>query len=152
MLRIRLQRTGRKNRSFFRVVVAEHSDPVKGGYLALLGHYDPLVAKDGLQLDEAKVFEWIKKGAQPTDTVARLLKGAGVKGMESYIQEMPSRRKKNAPPEEEAPKAAPAPAAAAAPAVEAAPAEAPAAEEPAAEEPAAEAAPEAPATEETPQA
>lgn len=139
MLRIRLQRTGRKNRSFFRVVVAEHSNPVKGGYLALIGHYDPL-GTEGIQVDETKVAEWIKKGAQPTDTIARLLKGKGSKDMDSYILKMHDRPKKNAPPEE-APKAPVAPAAPAAeapvPEVAETPAEpeaAPAAETPAPEE------------------
>lgn len=141
MLRIRLQRSGRKKRPHYRVVVAEHSAPIQGRIIESLGSFDPLVEKHGFQVDTEKVDEWVKKGAKPTNTVARLLKGAGHKGMDAFIIEMKDRKVKN--PKE----------AAAAPAASAeAPAEAPAAEEtPAAEEaPAAEEKPaeEAPAEEE----
>ena len=121
MLKIRLQRSGRKNRANYRVVVAEHSAPIKGRYLEMLGTFDPLVEKHGFVVDIAKVEEWIKKGAKPTNTVARLLKGQGMKGMEPFIIEMKDRKVKNPKEEPEKP---------AVPAAEAAPAEeAPAEEE-----------------------
>ncbi len=104
MLKIRLQRTGRKNRPFYRVVVAEHSAPVKGNIIDQLGSYDPLEKPWRFDVDTDKVLEWIKKGAKPTNTVARLLKSAGVKDMEKYIVEMVSRKKKKA--EEEKPDSA----------------------------------------------
>ena len=163
MLRIRLQRSGRKNRPNYRLVVAEHSAPVKGRYLEMLGTFDPLVDKHGFVVDIAKVEEWIKKGAKPTNTVARLLKGQGVKGMETFIVEMKDRKVKNPKEEPETPAA---PAAEAAPAEEktkATPEEAPveetpkeeavpeASEEKPAEEAPAEAAAEAPAEEEKPE-
>ena len=155
MLKIRLQRSGRKGRANYRLVVAEHSAPIQGRYIDLVGSYDPLVDKHGLKADEAKIGEWIKKGAKPTNTVARLLKGAGVKGMESFIVEMKDKKVKNPKEEPAAPAAAaptPTPAAEAAPAAEEpTPTEAPVAEEPAPEapEPVAEEAPaeEAPAEE-----
>jgi small subunit ribosomal protein S16 len=106
VLRIRLQRSGRKNRPTYRIVVAEHTAPIKGSYIDFLGSFDPLVEKHGMVVDVAKVEEWIKKGAQPTNTVARLLKGKGVKGMESFIIEMKDKAIKN--PKEEAAPAAPA--------------------------------------------
>lgn len=106
MLRIRLQRSGRKNRANYRVVVAEHSAPIKGRYLELLGTFDPLVEKHGLVIDTAKVEEWVKKGAKPTNTIARLLKAQGVKGMEPFIIEMKDRKVKNPKEEPETPPAA----------------------------------------------
>ena len=107
MLRIRLQRAGRKNRPNYRLVVAEHTAPIKGRYIDVLGSFDPLVDKHGLVVDMTKIQEWIKKGAQPTNTVARLLKGKGTAGMEGYIIPMKDRVIKN-PKEEAAPAAAPA--------------------------------------------
>ncbi len=95
MLKIRLQRSGRKKRANYRVVVAEHSAPIQGRYVDLVGSYDPIVDKHGLKFDEAKITEWIKKGAKPTNTVARLLKGKGVKAMDAFIVEMVNRIVKN---------------------------------------------------------
>lgn len=105
MLRIRLQRSGRKNRPNYRIVVAEHSAPVKGGYVDLLGTFDPLVPKHGLVVDVPKVEAWIKKGAKPTNTLARLLKGMQVKNMEPFIVEMKDRKVKNPTEEAAAPAA-----------------------------------------------
>ena len=113
MLKIRLQRTGRKGIPFYRIVVAEHKSSVKGKYIAQLGFYNPLVKPWQFKIDSDKAFEWIKKGAKPSNTVARLMKASGVKDMEQFIIEMKDRKKKG---EEEAK---------AAPAAEAAPAEAP---------------------------
>jgi len=110
VLRIRLQRSGRKNRPNYRVVVAEHSAPIKGRYLEMLGTFDPLVDKHGFVVDTTKVEEWIKKGAKPTNTVARLLKGQGLKGMEPFIIDMKDRAVKNPKEVPEAPAAPAAPA------------------------------------------
>jgi len=100
VLRIRLQRAGRKKQPVYRIVVAEHTNRVQGKYVDRIGHYNPLMKPVVLTIDTDKLFEWIKKGAQPTNTIARLLKGDGVKGMEKYIKDMPNRKKKNAPEEE----------------------------------------------------
>lgn len=70
----------------------------------MLGTFDPLVEKHGLVADVAKIEEWIKKGAKPTNTIARLLKGQGVKGMDSFVIEMKDRAVKN-PKEKKAPAA-----------------------------------------------
>ncbi|MBN2307054.1 30S ribosomal protein S16 [Candidatus Peregrinibacteria bacterium] len=142
MLRIRLQRSGRKNRANYRVVVAEHSAPIKGRYLELLGTFDPLVEKHGLVIDTAKLEVWIKKGAKPTNTVARLLKGQGVKGMEPFIFEMKDRKVKNPKEEPEMPAAAPV---TETPAAKSEASPAPAEEKPAEEKPAEEKKEEAPA-------
>ncbi len=131
MLVIRLQRTGRENLPTYRLVVAEKARPVKGKFLEIVGNYLPAQKESSFTVETEKIEAWVKKGAIPSDTVARLLKKKGLKDMDKFIKRYAKRRSKNAPPEE----AAPAPVAAA-PVAEAAP-EAPAAEAPAAEAPAA---------------
>jgi len=70
MLRIRLSRHGRTNRPFFRVVLTEHTKPVKSGYQKVLGWYDPVNHKQDLDIDAIK--ERISKWAQPSERVAKL--------------------------------------------------------------------------------
>ncbi len=113
MLKIRLQRVGRKNRPVYRIVVAEHTAAVKKSYIDLLGRYDTLVTPKVFSIDEKKLAEWMKKGAKPSSTLARILKGKGMKNMEAYIEPMVDRKKKEAgeAPAAGAPAAAPAPAA-----------------------------------------
>jgi small subunit ribosomal protein S16 len=77
MLRIRLTRIGKKNRAYFRIVVAEHSRPVKGKFIEILGHYDPI--KKTLVVKKELVLDWLKKGAKPSNTVAKLLTKQGMK-------------------------------------------------------------------------
>ncbi|MCK5604817.1 30S ribosomal protein S16, partial [Candidatus Pacearchaeota archaeon] len=103
VLKIRLQRTGRKKMPFYRVVVAEHSTAVQGGYVDQIGFYNPLVKPWSFEVDTDKALEWIKKGAKPTNTVARLLKASGAKGMERFIVEMKDRKTKNPKEKEEKP-------------------------------------------------
>ena len=107
MLRIRLSRTGRENYPSYRIVVAEHSSAVKKGAVDLLGHYIPTRNPKVLKFDQKKIMDWISKGAKPTDTVAALLKNAGVTGMEKYLEPRTKKRKSRKAAEEEA-KAAPA--------------------------------------------
>lgn len=94
MLRIRLSRTGRKNYPAYRIVVAEHSAPIKGKFIEIVGHYIPNREPKVLEYDEKKIRQWISKGAKPTDTVASLLKNAGVSGMDAYIEPKDKKRKK----------------------------------------------------------
>lgn len=117
MLTIRLQRTGRKNLVTYRVVAAEHARPVKGKFIEILGNYMPQQKGSPLKIDAQKVEALVAKGAVVSDTLARLLKKDGVKGMEKFIRRYTKQRSKSAPPEEPAAPAAPA---------AAAPAEAPA--------------------------
>ncbi len=80
-LKIRLARGGAKKRPFYRVVVADSRSPRDGRYIDKLGTFDPLKAKDAADrvvLDAEKAKDWLAKGAQPTDRVARLLDAAGV--------------------------------------------------------------------------
>lgn len=122
MLVIRLQRTGRSNLATYRIVVAEKARAVKGKFHEIVGHYLPAQKNPVFKYDAERIQHWVAQGAVPSDTVARMLKREGVKGMDKFISRYTKRRSKNAPPEEAAP--APAPAA---PAAEAAPAEAEAA-------------------------
>lgn len=71
MLKIRLKRIGKKHQPFYRIVVTEHTEPVCGEYIDKIGHYNPFSKK--IQIDKEKALEWMNKGAQPTNTVAKLL-------------------------------------------------------------------------------
>ena len=112
MLVIRLQRTGRENLPTYRIVVAEKQKPVKGKFLEIIGHYLPAQESPVFEVDTARVEEWVKKGAIPSDTVARLLRKHGMKNMEQYIIRYAKRRPKGEEPPAPAPAAAPAAAAA----------------------------------------
>ena len=72
MLKIKLQRTGKRNQPSYRIVVQEARSKNSGTYIDLLGTYNPLTEPFTLNLDKKKYLEWVKKGAQPTDTVRRL--------------------------------------------------------------------------------
>lgn len=76
MVRIRLKRIGRSQQPFFRVVVADSRLAVCKKYIDLLGTYCPL--KHDLKIDQERTLTWLKKGAQPTDSVRTLLSKAGV--------------------------------------------------------------------------
>ena len=74
MLKIRLRRIGAKKAPFYRVVVAESHYARDGRFVEEIGTYNPLVEPAEVKIDLEKANEWIKKGAQPTDTVKNLLK------------------------------------------------------------------------------
>jgi small subunit ribosomal protein S16 len=98
-LKIRLARGGAKKRPFYRVVVADSRCPRDGRYIEKLGTFDPLKAKDAADrvvLDAEKAKEWIAKGAQPTDRVARLLDAAGVVTREARNNPQKAQPKKKA--------------------------------------------------------
>lgn len=73
---IRLRRTGTTKRPAYRVVVADSRSPRDGRFIEILGHYSPLTEPPTVSIDRAKVEEWIKKGAQPSNTVRRLIANA----------------------------------------------------------------------------
>ena len=73
-VKIRLRRMGAKKAPFYRVVVADSRYPRDGRFIEEIGTYDPTKEPVMVNIDMAKADEWIKKGAQPTDTVKRLLK------------------------------------------------------------------------------
>ena len=78
MLRIRLRRTGAKKQPRYRVVVAEARTRRDGAFVENLGFYDPLTEPATVRIDSEKALGWLAKGAKPSDTVARLLKKAGI--------------------------------------------------------------------------
>lgn len=77
-VKIRLKRMGAKKAPFYRVVVADSRSPRDGRFIEQIGYYNPIVKPVEVKLDEEKVSKWIKNGAQPTDTVKRLIKQAGI--------------------------------------------------------------------------
>ena len=77
MLRIRLRRTGRKNRPHYRIVVAEHTAPLTGKFVDQLGHFDPRTKELGV--NEARLTKWLSVGAQPSNRVSKLLIKAGIR-------------------------------------------------------------------------
>ena len=76
--KIRLQRHGSKKRPFYFIVVADARAPRDGKFIQKLGTYNPLTVPATIQLDRQKALEWLHKGAQPTDTVHRILSFKGV--------------------------------------------------------------------------
>ena len=75
---LRLTRRGAKKKPFYRIVATDSRNPRDGRFLEVLGTYDPLKTEDNIKVDADKAMAWIKKGAQPSQTVASLLKKAGV--------------------------------------------------------------------------
>ncbi|MBS6511749.1 MAG: 30S ribosomal protein S16 [Clostridiales bacterium] len=74
-VKIRFKRMGAKKNPFYRIVVADSRSPRDGRFIEELGYYNPMNKE--LKLDNDKAAEWVKKGAQPTDTVRALLKKNG---------------------------------------------------------------------------
>jgi len=79
-VKIRLTRVGSKKNPIYRVVVADSRSPRDGRFIEIVGRYNPQTEPSTIELDEAKIKDWIGKGAQPTDPVARLIKAAGIGG------------------------------------------------------------------------
>jgi small subunit ribosomal protein S16 len=77
-VKIRLQRHGSKKRPFYFIVVADARSPRDGKFIQKLGSYNPLTVPATIQIDRQKALEWLHKGAQPTDTVRRILSFKGV--------------------------------------------------------------------------
>jgi small subunit ribosomal protein S16 len=76
--RIRLTRVGSKKNPIYRVVVADSRSPRDGRFIEIVGRYNPQTQPSTIELDEAKDKDWLAKGAQPSDSVARLIKAAGL--------------------------------------------------------------------------
>ncbi len=78
MVKIRLRRVGAKKKPSYRLVVADVRAPRDGAFISLIGHYHPLTDPETVVIDEEKALQWLRQGAQPTATVARLLSKAGI--------------------------------------------------------------------------
>ena len=76
-VKIRLRRMGAKRSPFYRVVVADSKSPRDGKFIEEIGTYDPMKDPAELHIDVEKAQQWIKSGAQPTDTAKALLKKCG---------------------------------------------------------------------------
>ncbi len=76
MVKIRLQRQGKKKAPFYHIVVADSRSPRDGKIIEQLGTYDPMTEPATIKLDKEKVEKWIKNGAKPTDTVKALIENA----------------------------------------------------------------------------
>ena len=76
MVKIRLQREGKKKAHFYHIVVADSKYTRDGKIIEQIGTYDPMTEPSTIVLDKEKLEQWIKNGAQPTDTVKALIKNA----------------------------------------------------------------------------
>ena len=77
-VKLRLTRVGSKKNPVYRVVVADARSPRDGRFIEIVGRYNPQTDPSTIDLDEQKIRDWLGKGAQPTDAVARLLKAKNV--------------------------------------------------------------------------
>ena len=77
MLRIRLRRVGAKHNPKYRVVIADSRSPRDGAFVETIGHYDPIPDPPTVVIDEEKALKWLRQGAKPSDTVAKLLNRMG---------------------------------------------------------------------------
>jgi len=78
MVRIRFRRVGGHNQASFRLVATDRESPVKGRFIEVLGFYNPRTEPATIELEEARIYEWISKGAQPSDSVMQVFKLAGL--------------------------------------------------------------------------
>ena len=78
MVKIRLRRMGAHKKPFYRIIVADSRAPRDGKFIEELGYYDPMTEPANIKIDEEKAKKWLANGAKPTETVAKLLKIAGI--------------------------------------------------------------------------
>lgn len=77
-VRIRLQRHGRKQAPFYHIVVADSRAPRDGAFIERIGMYNPMTRPATIDIDRMKAYEWLRNGAQPTDTVHAILRFKGI--------------------------------------------------------------------------
>jgi small subunit ribosomal protein S16 len=78
MVRIRLRRVGLKGQPSYRIVVADKEAPRDGRFLEIVGFYNPRTDPATIQIAEERVYDWMSKGAQPTESVAKLFQSVGL--------------------------------------------------------------------------
>ncbi len=78
MVKIRLQRKGRKKQPFYHIVIADARAPRDGRFIEKIGYYNPMTTPATIELDRDAAFDWLNKGAQPTDTARAILRFKGV--------------------------------------------------------------------------
>ncbi|MCI6017416.1 MAG: 30S ribosomal protein S16 [Clostridiales bacterium] len=77
-VKIRLKRMGKKKAPFYRIIVADSRSPRDGRFIDEIGTYDPSSEPSAVKVDEEAAKKWLANGAQPTETVAKLFKSAGI--------------------------------------------------------------------------
>ena len=77
-VKIRLRRMGQKKAPFYRIVVADSRRPRDGRFIDEIGYYDPTKEPSEIRVDEEAAKKWLANGAQPTQTVEKILKTAGI--------------------------------------------------------------------------
>jgi small subunit ribosomal protein S16 len=77
-VKLRLTRVGSKKNPIYRVVAADSRSPRDGKFIEIVGRYNPQTDPSTIELDEEKIKAWLDKGAQPTDSVRRLLKAKSI--------------------------------------------------------------------------
>jgi small subunit ribosomal protein S16 len=78
MVRIRLRRVGAKKQPRYRLVAADSEMPRDGRFLEILGHYNPRTEPATIHLNEERIYDWMKKGAQPSESVTKIFKSVGL--------------------------------------------------------------------------
>jgi small subunit ribosomal protein S16 len=78
MVRIRLRRVGGKKQPSYRIVASDKESPRDGRFLEILGFYNPRTEPATIQLDEERIYHWLRNGAQPSDSVQALFRTAGL--------------------------------------------------------------------------
>ena len=86
MLRIRLRRVGLKKQPSYRMVVAENEWPRDGRFLEIVGRYNPRTHPETVEVNEERMYHWLKNGAQPTESVGKLLTKQGTLGRFERVQ------------------------------------------------------------------
>jgi small subunit ribosomal protein S16 len=90
MVKIRLRRTGKTKQPNYRVVVADSRSPRDGTFIEIIGHYNPIRQPKVLEINGDRARYWLGVGAQPTETVAGLLKRASVLDESGKVMEAPA--------------------------------------------------------------
>jgi small subunit ribosomal protein S16 len=78
MVRIRLRRVGAAKQPSYRIVAAEKESPRDGRFIEILGHYNPRTEPATIQMNEERIYDWIGKGAQPSDSVMQIFRSTGL--------------------------------------------------------------------------
>ncbi len=78
MVKLRLTRVGKKKQPSYRLVAAPSRSPRDGRFIEILGHYNPLTNPPTVVFKEERIMHWLKEGAQPTESVQKLLTSAGI--------------------------------------------------------------------------
>ena len=78
MVRIRLRKVGAKGQPSYRIVAADKESPRDGRFLEILGFYNPRTSPPTIQIKEARVYDWMNKGAQPSESALQVFRSAGL--------------------------------------------------------------------------